>query len=175
MLSRRALLWLVPFWISIHNLEEMVGMSKQLSTLPASLPGWMVERLPQGILPPSYRQFLVALLVVTVLPYLFALLGGSARSRSLRTTLLAETQALMLINAGTHLAAALLSRGYVPGLVTAVGFNLPFSLYFFGQGLKTGWVRDSDLGPLFLIAVLLHGPGLVGLFMLAARLTALLH
>jgi hypothetical protein len=173
MLHRRALLWLVPLFITLHNLEELLGFPRLLAELPARLPVWLASRLPAGIFPPTYRQFLLMLLFVTVLPYLFALLPGARAPRSLRTTLLVGAQALMLINAFSHLISSLLLGGYAPGLLTALGLNLPFSLYFFWQGLKTGWIRDTDLGPVFLIALLLHGPGLFALLLLSAPIAAL--
>jgi hypothetical protein len=172
MLYRRGLLWLVPLFLTLHNLEELFGLPALLAELPDSLPAWVTRLFPAGVFPPTYRQYLVMLLGVTLLPYLAALLPGAGRQRGLRTTLLVGTQAVMLVNVFAHLLQALLTRGYVPGLVTAFGFNLPFSLYFFWQGLKTGWIRDVDLGPLALTALLLHGPGLLGLILIAARIAA---
>jgi hypothetical protein len=174
MLYRRALLWFVPLLITLHNLEEILGMPALLADLPNRLPGWVLNLFPPGVFPPSRRQFLVMLLVVTVLPYLFALFPGAGRARGLRTTLLAGTQAVMLVNVFSHVFSALFVRGYVPGLGTALVCNLPFSLYFFRQGLKTGWLRDSDLGPLALAALLFHSAGLLGLTLLASPVAAVI-
>lgn len=172
MISRRALLWLVPFWVTIHNIEELAGISGMLARLPDILPAWLLDRLPVGVFPPTYRQYVLMILIVTILPYVFALPGGARRPRGLRTKLLAGAQALMFLNVFSHLGLALLTWGYVPGLATALGFNLPFSLYFFWQGLKTGWIRDSDLGPFFITALFLHSVGLFGLLLLVAPVAA---
>ena len=169
-LSRRALLWLVPLWITLHNLEEMAGMGSMLAALPGKIPGWLVDALAGAGLPPSYRQFLLMLLVVTALPYLLASLGGARRARGPRTFLLVTTQAVMFVNVFSHLVSMAVMGGYVPGLVTALAINLPFSLYLFAVGLRQGWLRWGDLVYLLPVALVLHGPGLLGLTALSGWL-----
>ena len=168
-MSRRALLWLVPLFIALHNLEEMAFMPQMLAELPGKIPAWVVNLLPEGVLPPSYRQFLFVLLVVTVLPYAFALLGGARRARGARTFLLAGAQSVMLLNVLSHVVTMNIMGSYVPGLVTALAFNLPFSLYFLGTGLRQSWLKWSDFAYLAPLAILLHGPGLFGLLALAKQ------
>lgn len=157
-MGRRALLWLVPMWITLHNLEEMIAM-------PAALQ----SQFALQSLIPTYRQFLFMLLIVTALPYVFACLGGARRPRGPRTWLLVGTQAVMFINVFFHLGLMLYSRGYVPGLITGLGINLPFSLYLFGSGIKNHWLRWSDLGFLLPVALSVHVLGLLGLLALAER------
>jgi len=165
-LSRRALLWLVPLFIVLHNLEEMAFMPSLLAVLPGKIPAWATSWQPEGFFPPSYRQFLFMLLVVTLLPYAFALLGGAKRERGPRTFLLAGTQTVMLVNVLSHVGSMNLMNGYVPGLASALAINLPFSLFFFGAGLRQGWLKWGDFAYLLPIAVVLHGPGLLGLMLL---------
>jgi hypothetical protein len=166
-LSRRALLWLVPLFITVHNLEEMAFMPGLLANWPDKIPGWLAKLLPAGIFPPTYHQFLVLLLVVTVLPYAFALLGGAKRPRGLRTFLLSGAQLVMLINVLSHIVSMNVWNGYVPGLVTSLAIILPFSLYFFVTALRQGWLRWSDFGVLGVAALVAHGPGLIGLILLS--------
>ncbi|RPJ38233.1 MAG: HXXEE domain-containing protein, partial [Chloroflexi bacterium] len=116
---------------------------------------------------PTYRQYGIALLVVTGLPYAFAFLGGSRRPRAPRTLLLAGTQMVMLLNILSHVGSMNLFNSYVPGLVSSLAIILPFSLYFFASALREGWLRGSDFLYLVPAAVILHGPGLVGLMLLA--------
>jgi hypothetical protein len=168
-LSRRALLWLVPLFITLHNLEEMAFLPGILAEIPGKISAWAVKLFPVGVFPPSYRTFLVVLLAVMVLPYAFASLGGASRVRGLRTFLLTGSQAVMFVNVFSHLAMMNIWNGYVPGLVTALAFNLPFSLFFFASGLRQGWLRWNDFAYLLPFAILLHGPGLLGLMVLAAR------
>ena len=73
----------------------------------------------------------------------------------------------MLVNVFSHLATWNLSSGYVPGLVTALAFNLPFSLTFIGMGLRGGWLRATDFAYLVPAAILMHWPGLFGLMLIA--------
>ncbi len=164
------MLWLVPLLIVLHNLEEMAFMRgfmpRLLADLPGKLPAWAVNWLPEGFFPPTYRQFLLMLLVVTVLPYAFALLGGARRVRGPRTFLLVETQMVMLVNVISHVVSMNIMNGYVPGLASALAFNLPFSLFFFATALRQGWLKWGDFGYLLPIAVVLHGPGLLGLMAL---------
>lgn len=169
-MGRRALLWLVPLWITLHNLEEMITMPSALDSLPAKVPSWLQGQFALQSLIPTYRQFLVMLLIVTVLPYLFACLGGMRRARGPRTWLLVGIQAVMLINVLSHLGLMLYTLGYVPGLITALAINLPFSLYLFASGIKDRWLRWSDLGFLLPVALAVHVLGLLGLSFLAARL-----
>lgn len=168
-MSRRALLWLVPLFITLHNLEEMIFMPRLLAELPGKIPTWAANLLPEGIFPPTYRQFLWMLLLVTLLPYGLALLGGAKRERGLRTLLLSGAQVAMLLNLLSHIGTMNLVNGYAPGLVTALAINLPFSLFFLGTGLRQGWLKWSDFGYMVPIALLLIGPGLFGLMALTKQ------
>ena len=107
--------------------------------------------------------------MVTVLPYVFALLGGATRERGGRTFLLAGAQVVMLVNVLSHVGSMNIMGGYVPGLISALAFNLPFSLYFLATGLRQGWLKWSDFGYLVPIAVVVHGPGLLGLMALTKQ------
>lgn len=170
-LSIRLLPWMVPALITLHNMEELAGMPAVIVELPRKIPAG----IPVGILhfPPSPAEFLLALVIVTVLPYLFAALaqlGRSPRARRTGMVLLSGTQAVMLLNVLSHLGSAALLRGYAPGMVTALALNLPFSLLFFGMALRQGWLVKRHLLWLALAAVLFHGPGLLGLLWLASEL-----
>jgi len=156
-LGRRYLLWLVPLLLTLHNLEEAVFMKGFLDRFAARIP----------ILPSvSYGQFLLALGLVTLAPYVFAASGPLER-RSRAFLLVLGTQMVVLVNVAAHLAVAIWARGYAPGLVTALLVNLPFSVFLFRRALRGSWVRPRDLAWLLVAALLVHGPGLVGLMVLA--------
>lgn len=167
-MSRRALLWLVPLFITLHNLEEMIGIPSLLEGLNVQLPAWAARVIPPGGFPPSYHRYLFMLLLVTALPYVLALLPGRKKARGPRTMLLALVQTLMFVNVFSHLALWNLTNRYVPGLITALVFNLPFSIVMLASGLRQGWLRGSDFAYLLPFAILLHGPGLFGLMWLAS-------
>lgn len=154
-LGRRYLLWLVPLLLTLHNLEEAVFMKGFLGRV----------RVP--FLPPvSYGQFLLALGLVTLAPYAFAASGPLER-RSRAFLLVLATQMVVLVNVASHLAAAIWVRGYAPGLATALLVNLPFSIFLFRRALRGAWVKPRDLAWLLVAALLVHGPGLIGLMVLA--------
>lgn len=161
-LGRRRLLWLVPLLLTLHNVEEALFMEGFLARLASALPAFL-----SGVLPTiTYGQFLAALGVVTAVPWLFAASGPLER-RSRAFLLVLGTQMVVLLNVVSHAAAAVWLRFYVPGLATALLVNLPFSVYLFRRALAGSWVRPRDLAWLFLAALLVHGPGLIGLMVLA--------
>jgi hypothetical protein len=45
-MSRRTLLWLVPLFITLHNLEELLGIRIHLEDLSTRVPGWVFALLP---------------------------------------------------------------------------------------------------------------------------------
>jgi hypothetical protein len=164
-LGRRHLLALVPLLLTLHNLEEalfMPGFLERFADRAGRLPSFLAGLLPDVTL----AQFLIALALVTVAPYLFAASGPLER-RGRAFYLVLGTQMVVLLNVAVHVAGAVWMRGYVPGLVTALLVNLPFSVYLFRRALRGGWLRWREMAWLVLAALLVHGPGLVGLLVLA--------
>lgn len=169
--SARLLFWLVPVLFTLHNFEEYLTMPPVMVELPRRIPAG----IPMGILPfpPSGEEFILALGIVTFLPYLFAALaqfGKTPRTRRTGVLLLAGTQAVLLLNVLSHMGSAVLLRGYAPGMVTSLAVNLPFSLLFFSTALRQGWLVKRNLPWLALAAVLAHSLGLIGLFWLVSEL-----
>lgn len=167
--SNRLLLWLVPALLTLHNFEEYLTMPPVMAELPSRIPAGV----PMGILPfpPSGAEFMLALGIVTLLPYLFAAMahfGRSPRTRRTGAMLMAGTVAVMLLNVLSHLGSAVLLRGYAPGIVTSLAVNLPFSLLFFSAALRQGWLERRNLRWLALGAVIAHGPGLFALMWLVS-------
>jgi hypothetical protein len=166
-LGRRPLLWLVPLLLTLHNLEEAVFMRGFLGRFATTVPALFSTVLPTI----TYGQFLTALGIVTVAPYLFAASGPLER-RSRAFFLVLGTQMVVLINVAAHLTTAMWVRGYAPGLVTALLVNLPFSVLLFRRALSAAWIRKRELAWLFVAALLVHGPGLIGLMVLAGWIAA---
>src|SRR4051812_28920908 len=123
MMKRKTLLWLIPLLAAIHNAEEAATMPRFLGEGRLRLPA-TVREAASNI---SYPQFLVALVFVTLIPIVIAAFGDLNRERSVAAYALLCTQVVMFINVFWHLAMALLTRGYVPGLISALAINLPFS------------------------------------------------
>jgi hypothetical protein len=113
----------VPSFLALHNLEEALTFPRYL---PTSL----------GI---SYSTLLVALLIATVVPFIVTIWAQVSSSiAALRCVLL--IQAVVALNVVWHVAVATtVFHGYVPGVVTAVLINLPFSVYLLRRAVRERW------------------------------------
>lgn len=159
-MSRKMLLWLVPVFLTLHNLEEALTMPAFIERRNATV---------SGSLPPiTYSQFLTALVIITLIPYMVALFWIGRRWAAY---LLVGLQAVMLINVLAHSLLALSFGGYTPGLITALLINLPFSLYLLRRAVREGWMSRSALVWIFPIGLLIHGPALAGLMLLSGLIT----
>lgn len=159
-MSRRMLLWLVPILLTVHNLEEAIVMPAFIEKRNASVQGRL-----QGIVPPiTYKQFLFALIIITIIPYLIALFW---LNRGWAVYLLVGLQVVMLINVCAHTLMALSLRGYAPGLVTALTINLPFSLYLLKRAVSERWMSGKAVALMFPVGLLIHGPALAGFMLLS--------
>lgn len=163
--SRRAALLLVPVLITVHNAEEALFIPAALRIIP--------RRLPPGLagLIPSYPQFLAALAVATAIPWLVWLFGVARGESRTGVVVLLLVQTVMLVNVASHVGAAVILRGYAPGLATALALNLPFSIHLLRRAMAERWIARRTLGLLLAGAVVIHGPGLLGLMWLAGRAT----
>jgi Protein of unknown function with HXXEE motif len=159
MMSRGKLLWLVPIFITIHNLEEALFMPAFLQRRNDSMPQSLRDLLP----PITYGQFLIALFIVTAVPYLIRWFGSE---RGVAIHLLLGLQVVMLLNVLAHVMMAAVMGGYAPGLVTALTINLPFSVYVLRRALKEDWVSRKAVALMFPVGLFIHGVGLPGLMIL---------
>jgi hypothetical protein len=164
--SRKALLWLVPIFITIHNLEEALLMPAFLQTRNLSVPNFLRSLLP----PITYRQFLISLLVVTAIPYLIAWLANWERENHRGVYLLLGLQVVMLFNVLAHVMMAAAMGGYAPGVITALVINLPFSFYLLRRAAKEKWVSPRGMVLLFPIGLIIHALGLPGIIILSGSI-----
>jgi hypothetical protein len=153
-------LWLIPVFLALHNAEEAL-------TFPSYLP-YIATRVPVRLPPDAYSRLLVALAVVTAIPFVVAVWAyARPRSRAALWTLLL-IQTVVFVNAISHaLVAAFVLRGYGPGLLTALALNLPFSIYLLRRAVRERWLSPRALVLLVPSAVVVHGPVLVGLMVMA--------
>jgi len=157
---------LAPIFTTIHNVEEALLMPAMLERRNSSVPGLFQKLIP----PITYKQFLIALAITTVIPYVIAgcgdllLIGGRA------VYLLLIFQAMMLFNVLAHGMMATMMGGYAPGLATALILNLPFSIYLFRRADKEQWVNKKSLRLAFVIGGLLHTPGLTAVILIAGSI-----
>jgi hypothetical protein len=159
----RSVLWLIPILVAVHNVEEALSFPVYLPRVRALAPDWVP--------PVTYSQMLLALGVVTLIP--LALTAWAMARPDSRAALWAALlfQAIILVNVVSHLAVAtFLLHGYAPGVITAVVLNLPFSIYLFRRVARERWLSRRALLALGPAALLVHGPVLAGLILLAGDL-----
>jgi Protein of unknown function with HXXEE motif len=168
--SYRVLQWLVAGFALLHNVEE--GL-----TVAAYAPD--VRERFAGLAPPfllaatrDLSWFYVALVVATVVPVGVVLLATTGRPSEGKAWAVAFVQSLFLVNVLVpHIPAAVIMRGYAPGVVTAVAVNLPFSVYFLWRTVRDGKLSRDGV----VLALALAMPALVaglGTMYAVARWTA---
>jgi hypothetical protein len=134
---RRGLL-LAPVMFVAHVLEESRGF------VP-----WFNAHVARGITADLFWTVNGTALVITVL---VALLFWSTESPAAMVLMVAWLSFLMLANAVFHVTGAIVDRGYVPGLATAILLYLPYCGWIAGQV-----VRDRRVAPGLLAAAALVG------------------
>jgi hypothetical protein len=167
MTSKKILLWLVPILITVHNLEEAGFMPAVLARRNSAVPN-----LLHGLVPPiTYGQFLLALLIMTAIPYLIAWFAIRERERvGPGLLLLVSVQVMMLVNVFAHAGMAILIGGYAPGLVTATAINLPFSIYLLHHAVRERWVSGKAMALIVPVGLVLHGIGLPMIIILSGKI-----
>jgi hypothetical protein len=159
LVTRAQALRLIPWFLALHSLEEGLTIAFVLPLIQARLPD-STARLTAASLTPA--GFQVGLVLLTALGFAVALFGHVEVRRSRAAYLLLVLQATLLLNVASHAGTALWLRSYVPGLATALLLNLPFSLYLFRRAWLEEWYSRRALGVLPLVALVVHGPLLMG-------------
>ncbi len=137
----KRILWYIPIVLTIHNMEEALTM-----------PDWMVlyeglvkQQVPfMSHLQFSSRQLYISLSLVTVVPAIVTwfCLRGKLRRNGILTLL--TLQAIILWNALIPHAVGWIFLGmYNPGTVTAVIFNIPFSIFLFYRIRTSGIISEK--------------------------------
>jgi hypothetical protein len=161
----RRLLLAVPALLTLHNLEELLAMPRALPAIIARMPDAARTILPAVTLP----MLAAALAVATLVPWGLAWMARAGRRGGVYGVLL--VQATLLVNVASHLASAAFLRGYTPGLATALLINLPFSVHLLRRARREGWTGARGWTLLLPLALLIHGPVLIGLLWLSGRMT----
>ena len=143
-LSFDRLLWLVPVFLTLHNLEEAPFMES-----------WS-KRLPLKIHPNvTTRQFSIAVTFLTIAGFLVTYFEINYWYQTTGYLLILGIQAILLFNAFIpHIAATIGFRMYSPGVITAVLFTIPFSYYLFHRALGENILNWSRFWILVAIAPL---------------------
>lgn len=128
----RRLQWLFPIAVVLHNAEEAIWM-----------PGWEADHAAQlPIAVPGAAKVRLALFVLTVAVLVVTALSARKGPGTIWAYLTFGYIVAILANVFVpHVPAAMLFRGYVPGLITAVAINLPLMSYLVVRAIRDGWVR----------------------------------
>ena len=122
--------WLFPVAVTLHNGEEALFM-----------PSWDMNHRSQIPLHPSAAAIWLALLLLTAGAYAITALSTRRGKQSIWAYLLFGYIAAMLINVFVpHIPAAIVFRGYAPGVLTAVLINLPLMSLLLHRALHEHWV-----------------------------------
>jgi hypothetical protein len=141
-LSWDQLLWLVPFFFALHNLEEAPFME-----------AWS-KRLPLKIHPAvTTRQFAVAVAFLTLAGFIVTYLGVEYLHNSTGYLLVFAIQAILFFNAFIpHIESTIRFRMYSPGVITAVVITIPFSIYLFRRALSEEMLNWKQIWGLLALA-----------------------
>lgn len=156
-------LGIVPAALLLHNLEEALTIRGALPQMQAQVS----SGLGHPVRLPSAEQYWLALGLLTLAGLGLFLLAWWRDSAAYALVVL---QAVMALNVVTHVIGSVLLGGYAPGLVTALLVEAPASAVVYRRLQRAGWMTRHQWTLLPGFAVLLHGPGLLGLLAVARRL-----
>ena len=119
------LLWLVPFFFMLHNMEEAPFIEQWYKRLPLKIS-----------LVVSTKQFVIAVTLLTLGGFIFTFLGLEIWRQPFGYLFVLGIQMTLAFNAFVpHVLSTIRFRIYSPGLVSALLLTLPFSLYLFNRAL----------------------------------------
>jgi hypothetical protein len=148
--SRNAVLVLIGVTLILHTTEEYL-------TFPAFFrsSSRLLRWLPTPVLLQNPLWLHLGLLTATVLPLGVVAWAVLRPGKALLVAVL-FLESVLLVNAGWHILAAVVNRGYVPGVVTATLINLPFGIYVLGRAVKERWIGSRTAWQMIGAAVVLH-------------------
>jgi len=148
--SRNAVLSVIGVSLALHNTEEYL-------TFPAFFrsSSRLLHWLPAPVLLQNPLRLHLALLMATVLPGAVVAWAVLRPGKALLVAVL-FLESVLLVNAGWHMLAAVVNRGYVPGVVTATLINLPFGIYVLRRAVKEQWIGSRTAWLMIGAAAVLH-------------------
>jgi len=149
--TTRYWIYLVIAW-NIHNLEEILTMSKWYESNASKLP------ITDYISVSTIQQiFPVAMTIATVILFLIPIL---AIYRKWDNRIFGIVLGAYLVNAIQHILTTIVSWDYSPGVITALIINLPLAIFTIRQLFKNNllknftWVHIFVYGAILLIIAL---------------------
>lgn len=136
------LLWLVPIFFMLHNMEEAPFIERWSKRLPLKLP-----------ISYTTRQFLIAVVLLTLGGFLLTYYAVEYLHNSTGYWLMFAFQMVLFFNAFIpHIGATIRFRMYSPGVVTGTLITIPFSLYLFQRALNEHILTWNQIWILLAIA-----------------------
>jgi len=155
----RRLQWVFPIAVTLHNAEEAIWMH-----------GWAANHLEDVVgRPPGATEIRAALVVLTVAAFVATYLSVRRGPESIWAYLTFGYIIAMLANVFVpHVPAAIVVRGYAPGVVTAVLLNLPLMSYVALRAVRDRWVSGWKAA-VFAVVVPLTLAGMTSVFLILGR------
>jgi hypothetical protein len=162
-MSRSATVWATPLAFVVHNAEEAWAFPHYIPRVQAHLP----DALRMASI--SITRLETALIAATA-AFLAVALWATVRPRSdLACWSALLVPAVGALNALAHAAsAAFLLHGYSPGVLTALCLVAPISGLVLRRAWREHWLSPRRWRLLGLGAVLVHGPILVAVLLIAS-------
>lgn len=152
--------WLIPIIFACHNAEEYYFFPKMRYLQSIHMEENFVQE----------KQFLLAIILLTILVFTVIVVHHFLRKRATLYAVLL-VQSIILMNGFFHIGGAIIMRGYVPGLITAVVLIIPFSILFFSEGIKRRWWRGKHIITFSITGLILMIPVIIGTLFIAKLLT----
>lgn len=129
---------------------------------------------PQGLLAATEHLswFYAALAVATLIPFLVVLNSVTRRTSRAAAWAVVFVQSLFFVNVFLpHVPAALMVRGYVPGLVTTLAIQLPYSVFFLRRSVREGVVSRAGVALAVALAPLALLVSIGALYLVVGNMT----
>ena len=163
------ILWAFPVVFLAHDLEEMVTREQFLrehrNLLPESIAAFAQMTTAQFGL-----CVIVLLLIGSGVAYLALYPSKSQFGPHLYEIVLA----IRFTNALMHVGQTAVLREYVPGVVTAALFGIPYSLYAFRRMLQSSWMTGKQVVAVVLVGALIQAPIVLVIILLGKLIGTLL-
>jgi hypothetical protein len=136
------LLWFVPFFFMLHNMEEAPFMENWSKRLPLK-----VYRIV------STKQFVIAVIFLTLTGFFLTFLAVEIWKQPTGFLLILGIQMVLAFNAFVpHIFTTIRFRLYSPGAISALLITMPFSFYLFRRAFAEDLLTSNQFWILLGIA-----------------------
>lgn len=152
-----------------HDLEELATVRAWVAANWQKLPEPVVQWLGAN----ADLTHLYAVAIATVFVAMAAVSVAAARANASRVIIgvFALTVMMRFANGLLHIAQAVFTRGYVPGLISAILLLLPYSAWLIMRLRRDSLIRHEAVHVLFIAGLLLQIPLIAIVLLFASLLT----